>query len=66
MDPYDSLLRSPYSSPNNPFPHSLLRARESSQAKAKGCSASRKLSLRFDLGLATLNHATLNPASLKP
>ena len=25
MDPYDSPLRSPKESPNNPFPHSLLR-----------------------------------------
>ena len=25
MDPYDSPIKVPYSSPNNPFPHSLLR-----------------------------------------
>ena len=28
MDPYDSPLRSPQSSSNNQFPHSLLRTRQ--------------------------------------
>ena len=30
MDPYDSPLRVPYSSPCNPFTHSLLRSRRRS------------------------------------
>ena len=36
MDPYDSSLRPPYSSLNNPFPHSLLRARESKREAGAG------------------------------
>ena len=32
MDPYDSPLTSPYSSPNNPFPHSLPRTSQSFQS----------------------------------
>ena len=37
MDPYDRPFRSPKSSPNNPFPHSLLRTRE----KTSGAAARR-------------------------
>ena len=42
MDPYDSPIRSPYSSRNNPFPHSLLRTRQMSLRCKLATVSSRK------------------------
>ena len=47
MDPYDSPLRS---LPNSPFPHSLLRTRESSRAPALGFSCLAPGGPRLGLG----------------
>ena len=35
MDPFSSPYIISYSSPNNPFPHSLLRTRQTTQAQAR-------------------------------